>query len=109
MVDGKSPNIFFVTTSSQFLRCKDGECEYFTLEGYNSDHRETYGPFYSYVSACEKYDDLELDPYDGVGSVVIEDRKIGTVKEKFLEERITVDFTYGEHDDSRFLYDLNKK
>ena len=102
--DGKSPNVFFVSTSTQFLRCKDGECEYFTLEGYDSDYRETYGPFYSYVSACEKYDELELDPYDGVGSVVIEDRKIGTVKEKFLEERITVDFTYGEHDDSRFLY-----
>lgn len=102
--DGKSPNVLFVTTSAQFLRCKDGECEYFTLDGFTSEDRETYGPFYSYVDACNKYDELELDPYEGIGSVVIEDRKIGTVKEKFLEERITVDFTYGEHDDSKFLY-----
>ena len=33
---------------------------------------------------------------------MIEDRKIGTVKEKFLEERITVDYSYNERDDSKF-------
>ena len=32
----------------------------------------------------------------------IEDRKIGVVKEKFLEERITVDYSYNEIDDSKF-------
>jgi hypothetical protein len=48
------------------------------------------------------YDSIELDHYDGVGTVSIEDRRIGVVKEKFLEERIRIDYSYGEIDDSKF-------
>jgi hypothetical protein len=104
--DGKSPNIWFVTKSPYFMKYKDGYGESFLLDGYEyarpSELSEMYGPFYTYHDACEMYNNIELDPYDGVGTVTIEDRKIGVVKEKFLEERITVDYSYGEIDDSKF-------
>ena len=100
--DGKSPNVLFVTSSAYFMKFKDGEGESFLLEGFDNTESETYGPFYSYIEACKKYDEIELDPYEGIGTVTIEDRKIGVVKEKFLEERITVDYSYKEVDDSHF-------
>lgn len=100
--DGKSPNVWFVTQSPYFMKYKDGYGESFLLDGYGADEAKMYGPFFSYAEACEKYDEIDLDPYDAIGTVTIEDRKIGVVKEKFLEERITVDYSYNEVDDSKF-------
>ena len=100
--DGKSPNVWFVTQSPYFMKYKDGYGESFLLEDHDASESEMYGPFFSYKDACAKYDEIDLEPYDGVGTVMIEDRKIGTVKEKFLEERITVDYSYNEVDDSKF-------
>jgi len=100
--DGKSPNVWFVTQSPYFMKYKDGYGESFLLEDHDESESEMYGPFFSYKDACAKYDEIDLEPYDGVGTVTIEDRKIGTVKEKFLEERITVDYSYNEVDDSKF-------
>jgi len=104
--DGKSPNIWFVTKSPYFMRYKDGYGEAILFEEYEfatpSMLSEMYGPFYTYQEACDMYDSIELDHYDGVGTVTMEDREIGVVKEKFLEERITVDYSYGEIDDSKF-------
>ena len=101
--DGKSPNAWFVTQSPYFMKYKDGYGESFLLDGFDvADYSVTFGPFFSYTDACAQYDQIELDPYDGVGTVTIEDRKIGVVKEKFLEERITVDYSYNEVDDSKF-------
>ena len=100
--DGKSPNVWFVTQSPYFMKYKDGHGESFLLEDHDASESEMYGPFFSYKDACAKYDEIDLEPYDGVGTVMIEDRKIGTVKEKFLEERITVDYSYNEIDDSKF-------
>ena len=100
--DGKSPNVWFVTQSPYFMKYKDEYGESFLLEDHDESEIEMYGPFFSYKDACAKYDEIELEAYDGVGTVMIEDRKIGTVKEKFLEERITVDYSYNEIDDSKF-------
>ena len=100
--DGKSPNVWFVTQSPYFMKYKDGYGESFLLEDHDESESEMYGPFFSYKDACAKYDEIDLEPYDGVGTVMIEDRKIGTVKEKFLEERINVDYSYNEVDDSKF-------
>ena len=100
--DDKSPNVWFVTKSPYYMKYQDGYGESFLLEGFDNTESETYGPFYSYIEACKKYDEIELDPYEGIGTVTIEDRKIGVVKEKFLEERITVDYSYRENDDSHF-------
>jgi hypothetical protein len=102
--DGKSPNVWFVTQSAYYMKYKDGYGESFILDGYDApeEYNKMYGPFFTYSDACAKYDEIELDHYDGVGTVTIEDRKIGVVKEKFLEERITVDYSYNEVDDSKF-------
>jgi len=101
--DGKSPNVWFVTQSPYFMKYKDGYGESFLLDGYDAaEYSVMFGPFFSYKDACAQYDEIELEAYDGVGTVTIEDRKIGVVKEKFLEERITVDYSYNEVDDSKF-------
>ena len=101
--DGKSPNVWFVTQSPYYMKYKDGYGESFLLDGFDaSDYSVMFGPFFTYKDACAQYDEIELEAYDGVGTVMIEDRKIGTVKEKFLEERITVDYSYNEIDDSKF-------
>lgn len=101
--DGKSPNVWFVTQSPYFMKYKDGYGESFLLDGFDaSEYSVQFGPFFSYKDACAQYDEIDLEPYDGVGTVTIEDRKIGVVKEKFLEERITVDYAYNEVDDSKF-------
>lgn len=101
--DGKSPNVWFVTQSPYYMKYKDGYGESFLLDGYDAaEYSVMFGPFFSYKDACAQYDEIELEAYDGVGTVTIEDRKIGVVKEKFLEERITVDYSYNEIDDSKF-------
>jgi hypothetical protein len=101
--DGKSPNVWFVTQSPYFMKYKDGYGESFLLDGFDAaEYSVMFGPFFSYKDACAQYDEIELEAYDGVGTVTIEDRKIGVVKEKFLEERITVDYSYNEIDDSKF-------
>jgi len=101
--DGKSPNVWFVTQSPYYMKYKDGYGESFLLDGFDAaDYTVMFGPFFSYKAACDQYDEIELEAYDGVGTVTIEDRKIGVVKEKFLEERITVDYSYNEIDDSKF-------
>jgi hypothetical protein len=101
--DGKSPNVWFVTQSPYYMKYKDGYGESFLLDGFDAaDYSVMFGPFFSYKAACDQYDEIELEAYDGVGTVTIEDRKIGVVKEKFLEERITVDYSYNEIDESKF-------
>jgi hypothetical protein len=100
--DGKSPNVWFVTQSPYFMKYKDGYGESFLLDGHDATESVTFGPFFSYTDACTQYDQIELDHYDGVGTVTIEDRKIGVVKEKFLEERIVVDYSFNEIDESKF-------
>lgn len=100
--DGKSPNVWFVTQSPYFMKYKDGYGESFLLDDHDASESVMFGPFYSYKDACAQYNEIDLEAYDGVGTVTIEDRKIGVVKEKFLEERITVDYSYNEIDDSKF-------
>jgi len=100
--DGKTPNVWFVTYGAYIMVREDFDCsDYELLEGYSEKDSETFGPFYSYQEACDKYDDIDLDPHDGIGQVFIEDRLIGTVKEKCLEKVIKVDYSYNEHDDSK--------
>ena len=107
--DGKTPNVWFVTYGAYIMVREDFDCsDNELLEGYSEKDSETFGPFYSYQEACDKYDDIDLDPHDGIGQVFIEDRLIGTVKEKYLEKVIKVDYSYNEHDDSKF-YKIYKK
>ena len=101
--DGKLNNIWFVTSGAYMLERTDHyDSEYVLLDGYTDSDSECFGPFFSYEAACAKYDDIDLDPHSGIGQVFIEDRLIGTVKEKFVEKIIIVDYSFNEHDDSGF-------
>lgn len=109
--DGSDDNLWFVTQSAHVLvdTLFNGDFDYETLEGYEEDGNiTTFGPFLSYKSACEAYDDIELDAEYGIGQVTIEDRQIGVVKEKFLRKQVVTKFVEDEHDDSRFYYNLKK-
>jgi len=101
--DGKNNNVWFVTSGPYMLERTDHyESDFVLMDGYNESDSECFGPYFSYEDACAKYDDIELDHYDGIGQVFVEDRLIGVVKEKFIEKTMIVDYSYNEHDDSGF-------
>lgn len=97
-------NLWFVTEGPYHMVNKDGDSDYELLDGYSDEDTRTYGPFLSYEDACEKYDELDLDAYSGIGQVCIEDRQCGQVKEKFLVKKIVIEYDYDENDDSRIFY-----
>lgn len=80
--DGQQPNKFFVSINSYFA---NGENEGFDLlEGFGEKDSLIY-VFDTLEEAQAYYDDNELSPEYGIGTVTIEDRLVGTVKEKQLE------------------------
>lgn len=106
--DGGSPNMFFVSTyPNVYVVNEDNEGEFETVdwlvEEYKDEYAITYGPFHSYSEAQKAYDELELDIHTGVCTVVMEDRRTGTIKEKFLRKVVTVDYHFDEHDDSKLF------
>lgn len=104
--DGQLPNKFFVVESSQILVTDEfGDKNYEPIEGYEETPSYTYGPFDTLEEATAAYDEADLDIYEGIGSVVIEDRLTGQIKEKALEKIVRTDYSYVEYDDTkRFGY-----
>jgi len=98
--DGQSPNIWFVTESSNIICEESGFDE--NLPNFENEESTTYGPFYSYADACKKYESIDLSAEYGVGKVCIEDREIGIVKEKVLEKVIKIVYIEREYDDSDY-------
>lgn len=80
--DGQEPNKFFVSINAYFI---NGENEGFDLlKGFQDKDSSVY-VFNTLEEAEACYDDNELSPDYGIGTVTIEDRLVGTVKEKQLE------------------------
>ena len=104
--DGQLPNKFFVTESANILVTNEfGDKDYEILPGYEEEPSYTFGPFNTLEEALAAYDDADLDIYEGIGSVVIEDRLTGQIKEKTLEKIVRTDYSYVEYDDTkRFGY-----
>lgn len=104
--DGQLPNKFFVTESPNILITNEfGDKDYEILPGYEEEPSYTFGPFNTLEEALAAYDDADLDIYEGIGSVVIEDRLTGQIKEKTIEKIIRTDYSYVEFDDTkRFGY-----
>jgi hypothetical protein len=98
--DGQSPNIWFVTKSSNVISEDNGfdEC----LPNFENEKSTTYGPFYSYADACKKYESIDLSVKYGIGQVCMEDREIGVVKEKVFEKAIRIEYVEREIDDSDY-------
>jgi hypothetical protein len=80
--DGQKPNKFFVSINPYFTNGQDEGFD--LLEGFQDTDSSIY-VFDTLEEAQACYDNNELDPEYGVGTVTIEDRLIGTVKEKQLE------------------------
>lgn len=107
--DGKDPNKFFVTVSpyftvdnNEFGRPANMEFETELLDGYTDKDKEIRF-FDTFEQANEYYNSVDLDPHSGVGTVVIEDRKTGTIKQKELTKVVRIDYSYCEIDDSKIF------
>jgi len=100
--DGKDPNKFFVTVSPYFTVENEDDFESELLDGYTDKDTET-RLFDTFEQANEYYDSIDLDPYAGVATVMIEDRKTGTIKQKELTKVVKVDYSYCEIDDSKIF------
>lgn len=100
--DGKDPNKFFVTVSPSYMVESDefGEMESEYFPGYSKKDAQTF-IFDTFEEASEFYNQQDLDFYEGVGSVVIEDRKAGTIKDKYLLKMVSVSYSQEEIDDSK--------
>ena len=98
--DGKDPNKFFVTVSPYFAVNSNDAFESELLDGYTKEDTET-RLFDTFKQANEYYNSVDLDPYAGVGTVMIEDRKTGTIKQKELSKVVRIDYSYNEYDDSK--------
>ena len=100
--DGKDPNKFFVTVSPYFTVENEDDFESELLDGYTDKDTET-RLFDTFEQANEYYDSIDLDPYAGVATVMIEDRKTGTIKQKELTKVVRVDYSYREINDSKIF------
>jgi hypothetical protein len=91
--DQKEPNQFFVTYSNDYMFFDEGN----VMTAYSDDPKkapvkvedhievETFGPFDDFDSAIKKAEDLDLSETTGPRYVMIEDRKVGLIFEKFLK------------------------
>lgn len=100
--DGKDPNKFFVTVSPYFTVENEDDFESELLDGYTDKDTET-RLFDTFEQANEYYESVDLDPYAGVATVMIEDRKTGTIKQKELTKVVRVDYSYCEINDSKIF------
>ncbi len=102
--DGKLPNKFFVTESPNILVTDEfGDKNYEVIPGYEDEPSYTFGPFDTLEEALAAYDEADLDIHEGVGSICIEDRLTGQIKEKALEKIIRTDYSYVEYDDTKYF------
>jgi hypothetical protein len=104
--DGGTPNKWFVTYGP-YVKVPNEDCGYHDelIDGYNdTEDVFTYGPFDTYEEAVECYEDQELYEAIGVGSVMIEDRQCGVVREKWLRKTMVVEYEEEEIDDSKIFY-----
>jgi hypothetical protein len=101
--DGKSPNKFFVTSGPYYFEVDEyGDRDAVLLDGYTGDNTATQA-FDTLEEAENYYNDIELDIYDGIAQVMIEDRKSGVIKEKTLEKIIRVEYSMTEIDDTKLF------
>lgn len=87
--DGKSPNKYFVTHSPFFMP-KDSEMGRLeVIPGYEDFEEGSTVAFDDKEKALEYYRDVELKFANGIGHVMLEDRMVGVLCERFLNETVT--------------------
>ena len=116
--DGKEPNMFFVTTNNDYVFFDEDRktTDHYFNDPKNSikapveieDHieMEVFGPFETLKDAMKKSKEIELNEEVGPRSVVVEDRKSGTIYERFMEAKRKIVWSEEVQDDiKRFGYD----
>ena len=99
--DGKTPNKFFVTTGP-WIKVVDefGEQQSELLEGYYETDAWTQ-VFDTYEEAKEHFERIELDIYDGITQILLEDRLTGTIRETCLEKVVKIDYVQSGYNDAK--------
>jgi hypothetical protein len=102
--DGETPNKFFVTSSPYYMVSDESGdiVESELLDGFDHNYSET-KVFDTLEDAETYYNEVHLDIYEGVGSVTIEDRLTGQIKEKSLEKIVRVEYMFRETDDTKLF------
>jgi hypothetical protein len=101
--DGQSPNRFFVTTSPYVTIVDEfGDHDSEMLKGFNDDDVWT-EVFDTYEEANKHFENIELDIYDGIAQIMLEDRLTGVIKEVSLEKVMKVDYVQTGHSDAKLF------
>jgi hypothetical protein len=103
--DGGTPNKWFVTTGPYYRsNVSNPDWEFELMDGYSEKDVYTYGPFDTYEDAVDCYEAETLYADSGVCQAFIEDRKCGTVREKWLTKKVVVEYEEDEVDHSKIFY-----
>lgn len=98
--DGGTPNMFFITLSPHVrIYNQFGDWDYELADGANHDDFTHYGPYMDYATARKAFDEVEL--YGTETSVMLEDRKTGTIVERSLEKVIVTEYHETCYDDAK--------
>lgn len=101
--DGQSPNRFFVTTSPYVTIVDEfGDHDSEMLKGFNDDDVWT-EVFDTYEEANKHFENIELDIYDGIAQIMLEDRLTGVIKEVSLEKVMKVDYVQTGNSDAKLF------
>lgn len=99
--DGKTPNKYFVSISPYYLDLPNGG--YVLMEGYDEQKNFLVEMFDTQEEAQDFYDKQDLSDENGVGIVTMEDRLLGTIKEKTLQYYTKPVWTISEIDYQKFF------
>jgi len=101
--DGQLPNKFFVTTGPWVTVVDEfGDQDSELLDGYTADDTWTQ-VFDTYEEANDHFQKIELDIYDGISQIMLEDRLTGVIKETSLEKVIRVDYVQTGHSEAKMF------
>jgi hypothetical protein len=101
--DGQLPNKFFVTTGPYVTIVDEfGDQDSEMLKGFNDDDVWT-EVFDTYEEANKHFENIELDIYDGIAQIMLEDRLTGVIKEVSLEKVMKVDYVQTGHSEAKLF------
>jgi hypothetical protein len=116
--DGNEPNLFFVTVNNDYVFLDEDRntTDHYFNDPDNAkkapikieDHieMEVFGPFETLKEAMDKSKEIDLNEEIGPRSVIVEDRKSGTIYERYLEAKRKIVWQEEIQDDiKRFGYD----
>lgn len=100
--DGKTPNMFWVTVSNDYMIDTEEGIDYASSHGDESyKAAKTIGEYTDIKDALNAADEVILNENDGPRYLMIEDRQYGTVYERYLHKQIKTIWEEEVNDDTR--------